>query len=381
MHFFTISFALISLAAGVMLPAPTPISCTTPEGKGTCASTSSCTGFSVAGYCPGPSDFQCCISKSCSTPSGSGSCKNTGNGCSGGSFISNYCPGPSDVECCVKDAEPTCSTPSGSGTCKLTSAGCSGGSFIPGYCPGPANEQCCVKQAAPTCSTPSGSGTCKLTGAGCSGGSFIPGYCPGPADEQCCVIGAAPTCSTPSGAGTCKLISAGCSGGSFIPGYCPGPANEECCVKGGSGFGAPISRSEIVARGLNWIDKHVPYSQDATYPDPEGTEYRTDCSGFVSMCIHISPPGLSTVYLPEVAVKISWDDLQPGDFVGTLGPGTGGDDGHVTLFHSWVDPSTKTRYNSLECRGKAYGCIPYERPIAWVDGSFTAEPYRYTNVE
>jgi hypothetical protein len=296
MQFLAIAFALLSLAAAATLP-ERRTSCTTPDGSGTCMSTSSCSGFSVPGYCPGAADIQCCVSKSCSTPSGSGTCKNTGNGCSGGSFVAGYCPGPSTVECCVKGAST------------------------------------------------------------------------------------APTCSTPHGSGSCKLTSAGCSGGSFYAGYCPGPANEQCCVKGASGFGAPITRTEIVARGMDWIDKHVPYNMDGSYPDPEGTDYRTDCSGFVSMCIHISPPGLSTVTLPEVAVKISWDALQPGDFVGTLGAGTGGANGHVTLFHSWVDSSTKKEYNSLECRGVAYGCIAYQRPIGWTDGSFTSAPYRYTNVK
>lgn len=186
------------------------------------------------------------------------------------------------------------------------------------------------------------------------------------------------SCTTPSGSGTC-VSTISCKGTS-VPGYCPGAADIQCCVVGGT-FNSPISRADIISRGQYWITKHVPYSMDATYPDPEGTDYRTDCSGFVSMAIHISPPGLSTVTLPEVSTKIAWDDLQPGDFVGTLGTGTGGADGHVTLFHSWVDASTKKEYNSLECRGTAYGCVAYQRPVGWTDGSFTSAPYRYIHVE
>lgn len=117
-----------------------------------------------------------------------------------------------------------------------------------------------------------------------------------------------------------------------------------------------------------------------TYPGPGGTLYRTDCSGFVSMALHSSPPGRSTVSLPQIGDPIAWDDLQPGDFVGTLGPGTGGANGHVTLFKSWAN-SAKSRYNTLECRGSAYGCIAYERPVRWKDGSFTSKPYRYIHVE
>jgi hypothetical protein len=122
---------------------------------------------------------------------------------------------------------------------------------------------------------------------------------------------------------------------------------------------------------------------EATYPDPEGTTYRTDCSGFVSMCLHITPTGmnaLNTVSLPEVANRITWDELQPGDLVGTLGPGTAGAAGHVTLFHSWVDATTKTAYNSLECNG-GKGCVAMQQRVGWTVEGITAEPYRYINVE
>jgi uncharacterized protein YraI len=149
---------------------------------------------------------------------------------------------------------------------------------------------------------------------------------------------------------------------------------------GGSPVNGKISRKEIIARGQFWIDRKVPYSMSATYADPEGTHYRTDCSGFVSMALHSSAPGASTVSLPDIATEIAWNDLQPGDFVGTLGPGTGGANGHVTLFHSWVD-STKKKYHTLECRGTAYGCVAYERAVGWKDGSFTSKPYKYKHVE
>ncbi|EFY84163.1 hypothetical protein MAC_09795 [Metarhizium acridum CQMa 102] len=81
------------------------------------------------------------------------------------------------------------------------------------------------------------------------------------------------------------------------------------------------------------------------------------------MALHATPPGYNT----------------PGDLVGTLGPGTGGAAGHVTLFYSWADAS-KTSYNTLECRGGA-GCVAYKRPVGWTDGPYTAKPYRYIHVE
>jgi hypothetical protein len=37
-------------------------SCSTPKGSGHCLATSECGGTSVAGYCAGPSNIQCCVS-------------------------------------------------------------------------------------------------------------------------------------------------------------------------------------------------------------------------------------------------------------------------------------------------------------------------------
>ncbi|PKX89972.1 putative NlpC/P60-like cell-wall peptidase [Aspergillus novofumigatus IBT 16806] len=145
-----------------------------------------------------------------------------------------------------------------------------------------------------------------------------------------------------------------------------------------TGSNSMITRKEIISRGEYWVSRHVPYSMNKVYPDPQGRKYRTDCSGFVSMALHANSPGYSTVSLPEIAKAISWNDLKPGDLVGTLGPGTGGAAGHVTLFLSWAD-SSKKEYNTLECRG-TYGCVKYKRPVGWKDGSFTAKPYRYIRV-
>lgn len=161
------------------------------------------------------------------------------------------------------------------------------------------------------------------------------------------------------------------------------PVAEECESPGGgpngtSSYQGEIKRSEIISRGRYWVDQHVPYSMSRNYPDPQGRNYRTDCSGFVSMALHASAPGYNTVSLPSVAEPISWSQLKPGDFVGTLGAGTGGADGHVTLFLSWAG-GAQTNYNTLECKGDD-GCVQYERAVGWKVGNHTAEPYRYTKV-
>lgn len=164
--------------------------------------------------------------------------------------------------------------------------------------------------------------------------------------------------------GTTDMVADPCDGGSG---------------GGNSSYNGEITRDEIISRGKFWTDKGIPYSMTATYPDAEGRKYRTDCSGFVSMALHASAPGANTVSLPEIGKEISWDDIQAGDFVGTLGAGTGGAAGHVVIFESWAD-SGKTEMNTLECRG-TYGCEPYKRPKSFTVGSFTAKPYKYIRVK
>ncbi|KAL2258535.1 hypothetical protein VTK26DRAFT_8124 [Humicola hyalothermophila] len=149
--------------------------------------------------------------------------------------------------------------------------------------------------------------------------------------------------------------------------------------KGKSKYNGSITRKEILERGQYWVNKRVPYSMSKTYPDQNGRRYRTDCSGFVSMALHTNSPGYSTVTLGEVAKPIAWKDLKPGDFVGTLGAGTGGAGGHVVLFLSWADKNKK-KFNTLECRGSA-GCVKYHRKVGDKVGSVAYKPYRYIRVK
>ncbi|PMD26368.1 hypothetical protein NA56DRAFT_641838 [Hyaloscypha hepaticicola] len=69
-----------------------------------------------------------------------GTCEYT-SWCSGrhGTSVANYCPGPNDVQCCI---EPACAS-GAIGFCEITSTGCAGGIFVDGYCPGPNNYKCC----------------------------------------------------------------------------------------------------------------------------------------------------------------------------------------------------------------------------------------------
>jgi cell wall-associated NlpC family hydrolase len=104
---------------------------------------------------------------------------------------------------------------------------------------------------------------------------------------------------------------------------------------GSSSVDGPISRSEVLSRAMSWVNRGVPYSMNKSATDPGGRLYRTDCSGLVSMANHLgSSP--STVNMTDYVHPIEWSDLKPGDIVGTLGPGTGGANGHVVIFNGWT---------------------------------------------
>ena len=97
-------------------------SCTTPDGEGTCQSTSDCKGWSIPGplpgYCPNdPDDIQCCVQETCSPPGQTGICQNTNKPCEGGDYNSdNFCPGDESIQCCpnapaVERKEPPTTSP------------------------------------------------------------------------------------------------------------------------------------------------------------------------------------------------------------------------------------------------------------------------------
>jgi hypothetical protein len=95
-----------------------------------------------------------------------------------------------------------------------------------------------------------------------------------------------------------------------------------------------ISREEIMARARDWAAQPRPYSQEDNDPT---SEYRLDCSGYVSMAWHLDTPGLTTVELPDLCVQIENDELLPGDVVMLGGPGSDGDAGHAIIFEAWAD--------------------------------------------
>ena len=135
-------------------------------------------------------------------------------------------------------------------------------------------------------------------------------------------------------------------------------------------------RAVIIDRAQTWVDQQVPYDMNGYYPDPQGNEYRTDCSGFVSMAWGLNASE-NTVTLPNVSDPIDKEDLKPGDILLKGGPGTEGANGHVTIFNGWANDE-HTAYHGIE-EGGSTGSVareiayPYEQDDAFV-------PYRFTGL-
>lgn len=136
--------------------------------------------------------------------------------------------------------------------------------------------------------------------------------------------------------------------------------------------GISEDRQEVLDRGQTWVDRNVPYSMEAYTHGPDGRQYRTDCSGFVSMAYGLDT-SYSTVTLPEHFTEISKDDLQPGDIIGNLGAGSGGAAGHVVIFTGWTD-DTETSFTVIEQAGGVGGVA---RTHTWGDAFWSNNAYRY----
>jgi len=126
----------------------------------------------------------------------------------------------------------------------------------------------------------------------------------------------------------------------------------------GAGSAFAITRETVLARAQTWIDSPVPYSQAAYFGG-----YRTDCSGYASMCWQTGT-SWSTRTFYKVSHPISVGELKPGDAMLAAG-------NHIRIFYGWVDaehtryvayeqtgPTTKSSIKSL-ASDLGYGYIPY----------------------
>jgi hypothetical protein len=114
-----------------------------------------------------------------------------------------------------------------------------------------------------------------------------------------------------------------------------------------STVGGPITAAEMMSRAQFWVDNHVPYTESgATAPDPQGTQYREDCSGFVSMAWHLNTSLIVTDPAPYDFTNVdgtpntaydtgigAFTNLQQGDAMAYPHQ-------HIFLFDNWTDKDT-----------------------------------------
>ena len=90
-----------------------------------------------------------------------------------------------------------------------------------------------------------------------------------------------------------------------------------------------ITRIEVLHRAATqWPLNTVPYNQSGSHADKSGRKWRTDCSGFVSMCLNLTEGavgGRNTVGLVTDGFvhRIQKGDLRPGGPYWRLGAGYG----------------------------------------------------------
>lgn len=162
---------------------------------------------------------------------------------------------------------------------------------------------------------------------------------------------------------------------------------------------APVPREAVLARGEVWVSARTPYSQSRyAYLDgslvptattsPSTVGYRTDCSGFVSMCFGFTrsdgtPLSLDTASLPYRFNRITKEELRPGDLI--LRPknkvvnGVQVPYGHAVVFVRWANVA-KTRYVGYHESSSSRGTVAAEIGYPFY-GEVGFEPYRYKEIE
>lgn len=135
--------------------------------------------------------------------------------------------------------------------------------------------------------------------------------------------------------------------------------------------GGPITRSEIISRTDAWVEQRMPYDRGSFAPDGDGHTYRQDCSGFVSLALHLER-SYSTRTIQEVSTRITKDELRPGDYLNA-------EDKHVVLFLGWANDE-RTRYHAREATSTHGGTIERTVPYPYYSNESRYVPLRYENV-
>ncbi|MEY9926288.1 hypothetical protein ABH926_000910 [Catenulispora sp. GP43] len=149
-----------------------------------------------------------------------------------------------------------------------------------------------------------------------------------------------------------------------------------------SDIGGAISRSEVIARANDWLNRAPAYSQTTYIWDVGHTaQYRTDCQGFVDMAWHLaSNPNTDGIVASGLVDQIATSDLQPGDELDDTA------DGHAILFDQWQPDHVHFSYFTFG--GGASGVAPPSHTVGgindanlagWPASHYTA--YRYKHID
>ncbi|TWP50208.1 hypothetical protein FKR81_21080 [Lentzea tibetensis] len=122
-----------------------------------------------------------------------------------------------------------------------------------------------------------------------------------------------------------------------------------------SDVGGAISRDEVIQRAEFWLNKGLKYNQKGTAKDSSGKDYRTDCSGYVSMALHLTnDPGSATMLTDSRFFNISRAELKPGDFLVL--------NGHTFLFGGYHADGVHFTYYT-------FGSTPVSKEVGTFNGA------------
>ncbi|MEV6242442.1 NlpC/P60 family protein [Lentzea sp. NPDC051838] len=132
-----------------------------------------------------------------------------------------------------------------------------------------------------------------------------------------------------------------------------------------------LTRTQILQRARSWIDERVPYSQSRCHDNQYG-DYRTDCSGMVSMAwgLRISR---DTSTLRDVATEIARSDLQPGDMLWRRDSAVQ----HAAIFVRWGDDAHTRPVVRQESGPDG---VPANETTYSASYANTFTPFRYDNL-
>ncbi|MFF3299104.1 FG-GAP-like repeat-containing protein [Streptomyces sp. NPDC002908] len=135
--------------------------------------------------------------------------------------------------------------------------------------------------------------------------------------------------------------------------YLAVPSEQQGLARSATAMAPEITRSTVISRAKSWVGLGLDYNQGGSYQN-----YRTDCSGYVSMAWKLSASLATNTFAANgVTETISKSELKAGD---ALLDDDSGNGGHVVLFEKWAD-SSKSSYMGLEFSGSGvhYREIPY----------------------